>query len=419
MSYRHIPGRHTCNLWEGILACVVTITGILYRINVCLKCGGEQIVETDFYQSAVLQAEKKIEATQHMLSYLYTLCLSACMTFLGNKPIVGIWLQVVIQSVTLILAYIMIRRILGRIPALFLLSFLALSPAYVEQIFVLTPECLFLLLYLIGIYITVSLVKNYCYDHSGTVARTVSALSAGMLIGILAYLDPVMFTLLVFMVGIIAGKDTKGINPILHLFLSLAVSVLVFADVIWIDASLHGREFVDSAVMWGSFFPHTISVKNIIVLYYTQAFLWELFFLVIGSSFLLMAFWNRKKVQNCTPWIILLLFTMLGISPYQMQLFLIWGVLAGIGLQQSFEPMDNKTDRKTAREEKMTAKGMESSGADLKEMGIKAEKPIKYIENPLPLPKKHVKREMDYQYQVTENQMKFDIEISDEDEFDI
>lgn len=43
----------------------------------------------------------------------------------------------------------------------------------------------------------------------------------------------------------------------------------------------------------------------------------------------------------------------------------------------------------------------------------------RYFENPLPLPKKHVKREMDYQYPVDEKDMKYDIEVSENDDFDI
>lgn len=44
---------------------------------------------------------------------------------------------------------------------------------------------------------------------------------------------------------------------------------------------------------------------------------------------------------------------------------------------------------------------------------------VKLIENPLPLPKKHEKREMDYQYQVAEDKMRFDVEVPDGDDFDI
>lgn len=43
----------------------------------------------------------------------------------------------------------------------------------------------------------------------------------------------------------------------------------------------------------------------------------------------------------------------------------------------------------------------------------------RYIENPLPLPKKHVAREMDYQYDVADKDMKYDLFVSDNDDFDI
>ncbi len=47
------------------------------------------------------------------------------------------------------------------------------------------------------------------------------------------------------------------------------------------------------------------------------------------------------------------------------------------------------------------------------------EKPIQYIENPLPLPKKHVNRNrIDYALEVSEDQMKYDIEVSEEDDWD-
>ena len=43
----------------------------------------------------------------------------------------------------------------------------------------------------------------------------------------------------------------------------------------------------------------------------------------------------------------------------------------------------------------------------------------RYIENPLPLHKKHVAKEMDYQYTVEEKYMKYDVEVPEDDDFDI
>ncbi len=43
----------------------------------------------------------------------------------------------------------------------------------------------------------------------------------------------------------------------------------------------------------------------------------------------------------------------------------------------------------------------------------------RFLENPLPLPKKHEKRTMDYQYEVMEAEMRFDFEVDENDDFDI
>ena len=42
-----------------------------------------------------------------------------------------------------------------------------------------------------------------------------------------------------------------------------------------------------------------------------------------------------------------------------------------------------------------------------------------YIENPLPLPRKHVAHEMDYRYVVEEKDMKYDVEVSEDDDYDV
>lgn len=45
-------------------------------------------------------------------------------------------------------------------------------------------------------------------------------------------------------------------------------------------------------------------------------------------------------------------------------------------------------------------------------------KPVQYIENPMPLPKKHVKKVMDYPFTPNASQMHFDIEVDPNDNFD-
>lgn len=44
---------------------------------------------------------------------------------------------------------------------------------------------------------------------------------------------------------------------------------------------------------------------------------------------------------------------------------------------------------------------------------------VKFIENPLPLPKKHVKKVLDYDREIEDGQEDFDVEIDEDDDFDI
>lgn len=56
---------------------------------------------------------------------------------------------------------------------------------------------------------------------------------------------------------------------------------------------------------------------------------------------------------------------------------------------------------------------------DLRSMQDDKNKKIDYIQNPLPVPKRHSPREMSYDYEVKPDQMHYDIEIHAADDFDI
>ncbi|MDO4292043.1 MAG: hypothetical protein Q4C65_02315 [Eubacteriales bacterium] len=45
--------------------------------------------------------------------------------------------------------------------------------------------------------------------------------------------------------------------------------------------------------------------------------------------------------------------------------------------------------------------------------------PGEYLDNPLPVPKRHVKREMDYGFEPAPEQMYYEIPVADNDDFDV
>ena len=136
-----------------------------------------------------------------------------------------------------------------------------------------------------------------------------------------------------------------------------------------------------------------------------------LLFIVGGMILCGIGYWNQCRSDRLTPWILIL--TALGILEIfqlpakemsALDLILCVGVtLAGLGIQNCLSGAkapdeEEKKDEKTASEEKAG---------------------LRFIENPLPLPKKHVKKTMDYAFEPDEAMMKYDVEVADGDDYDI
>ena len=72
----------------------------------------------------------------------------------------------------------------------------------------------------------------------------------------------------------------------------------------------------------------------------------------------------------------------------------------------------------SAPEENVTAKETPKAEDIPEEKPLKHEVP-KFFETPLPMPKKHVKKTLDYTFEPSSELMKYDIDISPDDDFDI
>lgn len=242
----------------------------------------------------------------------------------------------------------------------------------------------------------------------------------GIVLGILIYLDIRSVTLLFFLVGIFTGKKeadedlptiTVGQN-ILVFGVVEVFCVLAFFGSFLVDALGYGTEYMTELSAWGNYYLSEFWGS---VLACMDQFMLDFPFnilLIVTASFLVFGFRRSGKEQNFMLWILLCVCTAptpmtgYGVLPYGTIALFVWCVLAGLGLQNCI--MGDSAQVVQAKIEEINA------AAQVDE----AEKP-RFIENPLPLPKKHVKREMDYEYPVAEEDMKFDIEVDDADDFDI
>ena len=442
---------------EVFVVLTIFIVGILYRLYICVQGSEMGLVQTNYYQMALVREGSSTESLVHGTSYLYVRFLSFIFSFLGNKIMVAVWTQIIIQLLTILSAYFAIRKILGKIAACMVMFILSVSTIYSGQILEITPESLLLLLYIAGIFVTGSYVNSYCQNNLSNTGKVLGAMFAGIVVGILAYLDAISLTLLIILAGIITGihgKDTedviynaydryledqkqKVVSPLLFI-LSVAACAFAIAGAFALDSFVSGDSIDIVYNAWIKLYTgHPWFSTGLDISSFSLA---GRIVQLLFSSLLIPTFWNQKEFQNSTPWMCIMLFlapvplSTVGILNYQVFYVFIWGVLTGLGLQQSLVSMGAEEKDKNVEEDNVeavvpkspsapasvTASAIPASTAAsaVSAAQVSAQKP-RFIENPLPLPKKHEKKELDYQYFVPAHKMKYDINVPDDDDFDI
>lgn len=462
---------HTIAMWEAFAAAFAFVFGTLYRLHTVLYAPASEIVAAgvsgvDYYDLALVRAGEGIEPMVHGVGYLYVFCLSLVLSFLGNKILSAMFFQAFLQVLSLILCYAVVKKAAGRLPACASLFYLAFARAYVGRVTVIDPECFYFLLYLAGMYLIVRFLKEYCSGLYGKVFSLWVAAVTGILLGILVYLDIRSVTLLCLLAGIFTGKKeedeelpqiTAGQNVLV--FLAAAVFCAAgFFGAFWVDSFGYGTAYMAEFSAWTALYQtgwqggFLTGMESFMLDFPVNGLL------ILAASFLALAFPKSGKEQNYMLWILLCVCTAptpvtgYGLLPYSVIALFVWSVLAGLGLQNCL--LGDKDKVLQAKIEKINAAvGVEdmtdgagggSAIAGVKDMdmedewdsigrlddaeaggpadretgGLADDKP-RYLENPLPLPKKHVKREMDYDYPVAEQDMHYDVEVDERDDFDI
>ena len=302
-------------------------------------------------------------------------------------------------------------------------------------------------LYLIVMLVVVGFLKAYCKNRCGRVAALAGAAGAGALIGMLGYLDLTAFTILALGAVVVTGKKSRTKEePVRNGGgISAAVAALIltgcgagFLGTAAAVSSGSGMGLVAQLTQWAS-----VHVWNTRTFGFRPLYPYSLDMLLFGvlavpASFLVFEFFRSGREQNYMLWILLCIaaaptpLAVFGVQPFGLLSMYLWGVLAGLGLQNCIfggqarlmQTMIEEINQAAGEIEAAEENGPAQEDSRSKETGQtpEAEEPVKkprYIKNPLPLPKKHVRRQMDYQYTVDDKDMNYDVEVGDDDDFDL
>lgn len=400
---------------------------------------------SEFYDMASVKAGGGVPRIAHGASRIYVWTLSIVLSFVGNKPLAGVLLQILLQVSGMVAFYYAVRLLTGRAEAFFGLLLLAFVPEMSEGIFMLSPEPLYFLLYA-----AVLLLCGLC----GKKGYGLSVL-CGIGIGFAGYLDLFGWTLLLFAGSISLGKrgkadESKRAAIWIPFLICVLTALLAAAVFIGLDAVAGGSSYREALHAWLSYPLSGVSVpaglEGVMAADFFRVSPGKLLLCFCGA-FGIVSFWFRKTAEQ-DIWVLLFLlllsFRFVGLNSMGDSDFLmaVWGVLASIGicsmgrqqadgypagavLAESGSPgmIYAETERKkTVGQE--DGKAARTADADKGGQGEKdapaEEKPkVKLIENPLPLPKKHVRREMNYAKEIKGDEMEFDVSVKEEDDFDL
>lgn len=425
-------------LFTGLLS-----GGVLYRLYLF-----PEILESNaYFELGAVTSTAGVEPLAHGALYLYVLLLRGLFKMVGNSLTAGIVLQLVLQFLTAGFLYAAVRKIAGIFSALAVFGFFMFTPTLVKSSLSYTPEVGYLLLFSVVFWVLSLALEMLKKTETFKWYHYSLFCVLGIGIAFLIYLDVLGLVLLVSGFALFGLKKRKNPVGFAVLFLSTLFGLTgMFA----LDALQSGSPFDKILSAWKWLFCPIEGIS-----------FWELYFPFLerlGESFpaclllffgLFMGLYGFLVKTEEERLRIGILFALSGVllsydcpaagnmdRGFLGILGLIILAVSGVWTalfagMQTENVAENVTDsiaedvesdalgEAVFTQDDTVEKDAEESGLEKKEFGeIPRQKEIKYIENPLPLPKKHVKKKMDYAFEVSEEELEFDFEIVENDDFD-
>lgn len=412
---------------ESLVVVLLFAVGIFLRIR-GLSGAGE---DAAYYELARVAEGQAIPSVVHGAVYFYLQLLHFVYLIFGNRFLAGIWLQIVLQMLAGFFCYRAVRKMAGVLASLVTLGVVMTGSMMVGESLALSPEMLFFAVFSIALYACVSCI-------SGS-KGAVPCLLTGLLIAIVSYLDVLGIALfLVTIAGILlkkSGEDCPVSGRLLGALLcSLSCSV-GFVLLMLADSLASAKKWTDVILAWWKLYsPSAMELPAVLDLKNSDI---ELLLLLLFMAIGIFSYWCSFVRERQSLWIwfsfSLVLLQCFGMTTPEVDgylyLYIAFAVLAGVGLASMLD-RGVVTDDTEKMMEKITAEtlsaqrgvkvrgSVETEGMESEPAAPETPK-ISFIENPMALPKKHVKKVLDYDRELREGQEDYDLIVEDNDDYDL
>ena len=415
---------------EGIFFVGILAAGIGIRIY-NIQYAGE---EASYFDMAQVTENSTIPKMVHGGSYIYLHLLRGLFLLVGNKWMAGIWLQIALQAVAASLLYLAVSQIGTRVSGLTILAAIMFMPSEILRGLTYSPDMMYLCVYAIGLVCVASFLSKYAEGEMESPYDVIILVFSGAWIAFVCYLDVSGITLPVMAAGVLwlcrYKSEKKCANVWLGLGVLISAAILFFIGYLALYGYSCGKNIAD---IWNDLIRF-YSVKGTDELFWMgeSGFLASII-LFGGMVFASFAYWSHRKSEKLSPWIcaglLLCVMEFFHIPSAQLDSFALMAyvaaILGGIGISESISfgkeaeyELAASGEREKEQEEE-TMQDEEKVPGEMEFVDLGETKKPKFIENPLPLPKKHVRKTMEYGFIPEEDMMHYDIEVDENDDYDI
>lgn len=147
--------------WRTVLFLVILLVLTLFVRLFFLQSNSIAIViEGDYYQKAIIGNQGLYRLQTFSLDDIYTKALSVSMLLFGNYEIAGVYLNIILQVLAVVLVYFSIRFVANSYASFGIAAIVSLIPFYSDKIYMLSSINLFILLYAVGLFILAIVCKG-------------------------------------------------------------------------------------------------------------------------------------------------------------------------------------------------------------------------------------------------------------------
>ncbi|MBQ7924994.1 MAG: hypothetical protein IJ335_01715 [Lachnospiraceae bacterium] len=402
---------------------------VIMGIGIWLRYDGIWVkdIQVGGYMQAMVTEGGTISYQAHGASFLYLQLLRGVFLLFGNKPVLALWLQVILFYIAGLFLYLGIKRVVGKLPAMGLFAFFLLTPFFQGLSMELSPLGLYLAIYGFCLF--------YLTEVLGDIqGKTLQYFFGGIQVAACIYLDFIGITLVIWAVLLVFMHDQQSPRVTKRYFclLTFGLGLLSAGVLLFVTDMLLTQRSIFTVLQnwWLQYGPDKVTFSW--EYFAGTPGLWQIVIPIMGLLGMV-SFGFRKKTDRFSPMVLLLTVFVLmgcfGMSSDEMS-YDCWIVMqillvALVGFFDIFDLTDEayvQEDESEAcfydEQENIVIEATAEKQPTLDVVELPAPKAVKLLENPLPVPQKRARRTMDYPISDIPEDDDFDVQIPEDDDFD-